>query len=256
MSPEACSVNVQSGVFDPGGGTPSSDIEKWFDDIKKKNRQPLLHESLELLDLTGIPTAPWRFAKSLDKLLEASGDLGFPLALKAVSPSLLHKSDRGAIALNVADVESLRNEWHRLQKVSDDISGVVAQKMVPASRELVAGGKRDPSFGAMVIAGLGGILVEVMKDVSMRLAPIDFDSAMEMFGELSGKRILGRFRGMQEADLPAAARILVTVSQLMDLFPQISEMDLNPVSLNDAGKGALALDARVLISNKGELSIK
>jgi acetyltransferase len=236
-------------VLNPGAGTNSRNIEKWFDGIRKLNRQPLLHESLELLDLTGIPTAPWRIAKSLDKLLEASEDLGFPVALKAVSPSLLHKSDRGAIALNIRDAESLRNEWDRLQKVSDDISGIVAQKMVPASRELVAGGKRDPSFGAVVLTGLGGIMVEVMKDVSMRLAPIDIDAAMEMFEELSGKRILGRFRGMKEADLQAAARILVQVSLLMHHFPQISEMDLNPLSLNDAGKGALALDARVLISN-------
>jgi len=236
-------------LFSPGAENPSRDVQKWFDDIKKQNRQPLLDESLELLDLTGIPTAPWRIAKTLDELLDVSGDLGFPLALKAVSPSLVHKSDKGAIALNVADVASVRDEWHRLQNVSDDISGVVVQKMVPASRELVAGGKRDPSFGAVVIAGLGGILVEVMKDVSMRLAPIDIDSAMEMFGELSGKRILGRFRGMQEADLQAAARILVKVSQLMHHFPQLSEIDLNPVSLKDAGKGALALDARVVIAD-------
>jgi acyl-CoA synthetase (NDP forming) len=201
------------------------------------------------MDLTGIPTAPWRMVKSEEELLKASVEIGFPLALKAVSPSLLHKSDKGAVVLNVADVESARNQWGRLGRVSSDISGIVAQKMVTASRELVAGGKRDPSFGAVVITGLGGIMVEVMKDVSMRLAPIDIDSAMEMFEELSGKRILGRFRGMEEADLEAAARILVQVSLLMHHFPQISEMDLNPVSLNDSGKGALALDARVLVSN-------
>jgi acetyltransferase len=232
-----------------GPWTRARDIEKWFEDIAKQNRQPLLHESLELMDLTGIPTAPWRMVKSEEELLKASVEIGFPLALKAVSPSLLHKSDKGAVVLNVADVESARNQWGRLGRVSSDISGIVAQKMVTASRELVAGGKRDPSFGAVVITGLGGIMVEVMKDVSMRLAPIDIDSAMEMFEELSGKRILGRFRGMEEADLEAAARILVQVSLLMHHFPQISEMDLNPVSLNDSGKGALALDARVLVSN-------
>ena len=175
--------------------------------------------------------------KSLDEALEASGDLGFPVALKAVSPSLLHKSDKGGMALNVRDAESLRNEWHRLQKVSDDISGIVVQKMAPASRELVVGGKKDPSFGPVVLTGLGGIMVEVMKDVSMRLAPIDIDAAMEMLGELSGKRILGRFRGMPEADLKAAARILVQVSLLMHRFPQIREMDLNPVALTMKGRG-------------------
>ncbi len=234
----------------PAGDTltiPVEDIGKWFGEIARQNRQPLLHEALDLLDLTGIPAEPWRMAGSLDEALEASEELGFPVALKAVSPSLLHKSDRGAIALNVRDAGSLREQWHRLEKVSNDISGIVVQKMAPASRELVIGGRRDPSFGPVVLTGLGGIMVEVMKDVSMRLAPIDTDAAMEMFAELSGKRMLGRFRGMREVDLEAAARILVRVSLLMDRFPQIREMDLNPVSLDDAGKGAVALDARVLI---------
>jgi acyl-CoA synthetase (NDP forming) len=149
--------------------------------------------------------------------------------------------------LDVRDAESLRTEWLRLQKVSDDIAGIVVQKMAPASRELVIGGKRDPSFGPVVLIGLGGIMVEVIKDVSMRLAPIDTDAAMQMLGELSGKRILGRFRGMREADLEAAARILVQVSLLMHHCPQIREMDLNPVSIDDEGKGAVALDARLLM---------
>jgi acyl-CoA synthetase (NDP forming) len=90
-------------------------------------------------------------------------------------------------------------------------------------------------------------MVEVLKDVSIRLAPLDNDAAMEMLSELSGSRIFGRFRGMREADLQAAARILAQVSMLMSRFPQIREIDLNPVSLNDEGKGAVALDARVLI---------
>ncbi len=226
---------------------PVEKIEKWFGDIESQNRQPLLYEALELLDLTGIPTVPWRMARGLDRTLEAAEDLGFPVALKAVSPSLLHKSDKGGLALDVRDAESLRDEWRRLQQVSDDISGIVVQKMAPASRELVIGGKRDPSFGPVVLTGLGGIMVEVMKDVSMRLAPIDAGTAVEMLGELSGKRVLGRFRGMRAADLNAAARILVQVSLLMSRFPRIREMDLNPVSLDDEGRGAVALDVRLLM---------
>jgi acyl-CoA synthetase (NDP forming) len=94
---------------------------------------------------------------------------------------------------------------------------------------------------------MGGIMVEVMKDVSMRLAPIDAAEAVKMLRELSGSRMLGRFRGMPEADIEAAAAILAQVSQLMHRFPQILEMDLNPVSLNNKGRGAVALDARVMI---------
>ncbi|MDR3555772.1 MAG: acetate--CoA ligase family protein, partial [Syntrophobacteraceae bacterium] len=146
-----------------------------------------------------------------------------------------------------SDEDLLRSEWRRLWNISGDITGLVVQKMVPTSRELVVGGKNDPSFGPVVLTGLGGIMVEVLKDVSIRLAPVDADAALEMLGELSGSRILGRFRGMPEADLKAAARILVKISQLMSRFPRIREIDLNPVSLGADGEGAVALDARVLI---------
>ncbi len=214
-------------------------------------RQPLLHEALELMDLAGIPTVPWRMTKELDEAVEASEVLGYPVALKAVAPSLLHKSDKGALALGIMDAQSLRNEWLRLQKISGDIVGIVVQKMAQAaSRELVVGGKRDSSFGPVVLTGLGGVMVEVLKDVSLRLAPVDTGAALEMLGELAGKSILGPFRGMHAADLEAAARIISQVSHLMSSFPQIREMDLNPVSLNDDGVGAVALDARVLIGEQ------
>jgi acetyltransferase len=227
------------------------DIRAWFDAAEGKNRQPLLNEVLELLDLMGIPTAEWRSCRSVEDALEAAASLGFPVALKAVSASLLHKSERGGIALNIRDASSLRNQWRRMQGISDDLEGILVQKMIPSSRELIVGAKRDPSFGPVVLAGIGGIMVEVMKDISMRLAPIDIDTALDMFGELSGRRLLGRFRGLHEADLEAAGRILVQVSWLMHHFPRIRELDLNPVSVDDEGKGVLALDARLLLSQPG-----
>ncbi len=227
---------------------PTAKISTLIPAAGPTGRQPLLHEALELMDIAGIPTVPWRMTKELDEAVEASEVLGYPVALKAVAPSLLHKSDKGALALGIMDAQSLRNEWLRLQKISGDIVGIVVQKMAQAaSRELVVGGKRDPSFGPIVLTGLGGIMVEVLKDVSIRLAPVDTGAALEMLGELAGKSILGPFRGMHAADLEAAARIISQVSHLMSSFPQIREMDLNPVSLNDDGVGAVALDARVLI---------
>jgi acetate---CoA ligase (ADP-forming) len=227
---------------------PLEDVEGWFRAIDREKRQPLLHEALELLDVIGIASVPWRMVESLDEALGAAEAIGFPVALKAVAPSLLHKSDKGGIALNIGGREALQREWARLRGVSADILGVVVQKMAPASRELLIGGKRDPSFGPVVLAGLGGIMVEVLKDVSMRLAPIDIKIALKMLQELAGSRILGRFRGMQKANLESAAQILVNVSLLMHHFPHIEELDLNPVSLDDAGKGAVALDARLLLS--------
>ncbi len=246
---KASSAGTATGAV-PGQPLPDMDgakIEQWFSGIRSQDRQPLLHEALSLIELACIPTVPWRMAHDVESGVKAAEELGYPVALKGVAPSLLHKSDKGAIALGVADSDLLRGEWRRLEKISDDITGIVVQKMVPAARELVVGGKYDPSFGPIVLTGLGGIMVEVLKDVSIRLAPVDSDAAMEMLGELSGSRILGRFRGMREADLRAAARILSRVSVLMSRFPQIRELDLNPVSLNDDGEGAMALDARVLI---------
>ncbi|MHC1727819.1 MAG: acetate--CoA ligase family protein [Syntrophobacteraceae bacterium] len=226
---------------------PLEDIRKWFGRVESENRQPLLNEVLELLDLAGIPTVAWRMSKSFEEAAGAAEDLGFPVALKVVSASLLHKSDRGGIALNVGDRGSLREKWQRLQKVSDDITGILVQTMAPSVRELIIGAKRDPAFGPIVLAGIGGIMVEVIKDFSMRLAPTDMRRAIEMFGELSGKRILGRFRGMHETDLQAAGRILVKVSLLLHYFPQVQELDLNPVSIDDEKGGVLALDARLLL---------
>ncbi len=222
-------------------------IEQWFSRIRLEERQPLLHEALSLVELAGIPAVPWRMTFDAENALEAATALGFPVALKAVAPSLLHKSDKGAIALGVAGPDSLSSKWRRLSDLAGDVAGIVVQKMVPTGRELVVGGKNDPSFGQVVLTGLGGILVEVLKDVSIRLAPVTAEAALEMLGELSGSRVLGRFRGMREADLKAAARIISRVSLLISRFPRIREIDLNPVSLGDEGEGALALDARVLL---------
>ncbi|MGC9194308.1 MAG: acetate--CoA ligase family protein [Syntrophobacteraceae bacterium] len=222
-------------------------IEKWFSRMLSQDRQPVLDEALQLIELAGIPTVPWRMSREVESGLEFCEDVGFPVVLKAVAPSLLHKSDKGAIALGIGDAEGFRKEWRRLQCLSEDLTGILVQKMVPSAREIVVGGKKDFSFGPVVVTGLGGIMVEVLKDVSMRLAPVDADTAAQMLGELSGSRILGRFRGMKEADIKAAARILSQVSMLISRFPQIREIDLNPVSLGDEGEGALALDARVLI---------
>ncbi|MEM5788216.1 MAG: acetate--CoA ligase family protein [Syntrophobacteraceae bacterium] len=226
---------------------PIEAITGWLSAIEGENRQPLLHEVMELLALAGIPTAEWCMSRTHEEAIAAADGIGFPVALKAISASLLHKSDRGAIALNVGDAACLRHEWQRLRGISEDIEGILVQKMVPSSRELIIGAKRDHSFGPVVLAGIGGVMVEVLKDVSMRLAPVDTSTALRMFEELSGRRMLGRFRGLGEADLRSAARTLARISLLMHHFPRVRELDLNPVSLDDFGNGATAIDARLLL---------
>ena len=227
---------------------PVKDIKDWFRTIKRENRQPLLHEAFDLLEIMGVPTVPWRLAKNQEEAVGAAESFGYPLAVKAVAPSLSHKSDKGGISLNVSDEETLQREYQRLNSISNDISGIMVQKMLPQSREIIIGGKRNPSFGPVILVGFGGIMVEVIKDLQIRLAPIDIATALQMITDLSGANLLGRFRGMQEADLNAVARMMVKVSLLMNDFPQIQEMDLNPVSLDNAGKGALTLDARIFLT--------
>jgi acetyltransferase len=215
--------------------------------FERENRQPLMHEALELMERISIPTVPWKMTATLPDAHEVARGIGYPVALKAVGQSLLHKSEKGALALNVAGPDELETHWHRLNRLAPDVEGVLVQKMVFSSRELIIGGKSDLSFGPVVLAGFGGIMVEVLQDVSMRLAPVGMEAARTMLRELAGASILGAFRGMAEADVEAAARILVQVSQLMHRFPQIAELDLNPVTLSDDGRGALALDARLLL---------
>lgn len=219
----------------------------WLNVIEREHRQPLLHEALELMDLISVPTVPWKMTAGLADALEAARDFGYPVALKAVGQSLLHKSEKGAVVLNVAGPDELERHWLGLSRLAPDVEGVLIQKMVSSSRELIIGGKRDSSFGPVVLAGLGGIMVEVLKDVSMRLAPVRMAAARSMLRELSGARILGPFRGMPAADIEAASRVLVQLSLLMHRFPEIAELDLNPVTLGDDGRGALALDARLLL---------
>jgi acyl-CoA synthetase (NDP forming) len=223
------------------------DVAGWTERFARENRQPLLHEALTLLDMIGVATVPWQMTTNQEEALRAAVQLGYPVALKAVSHSLLHKSDKGGIALNVEGPMRLEAEWHRLQGVSADLGGIVVQKMVVASRELIVGAKRDPTFGPVVLVGMGGVMVELFQDVSMRLAPVGTAEALEMLDRLRGREILGAFRGMKEADLRSVAEVVVQVSKLIHGFPQVREIDINPMSVDGERNRVVALDARVLL---------
>ena len=224
-------------------------VKLWIDGIYQKDRQPLLHESLDLLDRLKIPTAPWRMVSAFAEAREAAKTIGYPVVLKVVAPSALHKSDQGGIAINITDVETLEMRWKDILSRFNDIIGVVVQKMIFASREIILGAKRDPSFGPALLVGLGGIMVEAIQDVRFHLVPVDEDGAFDMIQQLRGAKILGSFRGMHPADQHAVAKYLVTVSQLMYYFPEIRELDVNPLILSDDGNFSMALDARVICAH-------
>ena len=214
---------------------------------------PTLDKALQLVEAYGIPTAAWATACDVAAALAAADRLGYPLALKVVSAGISHKTDAGGIALDVADGAALRRAWtamqNRLQARAPDaaIEGFLLQKMVSGGRELILGARRDPNFGPVVLFGLGGIYVEVLDDVSLRVAPLTRHDAEEMIAEVRGSRLLRGARGQAPADVDALVEALLALSRLMIEHLEIAELDINPLVALE--KGALALDARIVVGS-------
>ncbi|MCP4541351.1 MAG: acetate--CoA ligase family protein [Chloroflexi bacterium] len=198
-----------------------------------------------------IPTGEWAVVESVGGGLVAAAAIGYPVALKALSPDIVHKSDVGAVALNVDGPEALRTEFTELvtrveEHVPDaQLTGVLVQRMFSGGREVILGGKRDPSFGPVVMFGLGGVYVEVFDDVSLRLAPLTREDAEEMIAEVQGSRLLQGVRGEPPADVDAVIEALVALSRLLVECPEIAEIDVNPLLVFE--RGAVAVDARVVV---------
>jgi len=202
------------------------------------------HQSKELLARFGVPVTRERLCHSEDEAVLAASDIGFPVALKASSPELLHKTEADAIRLNLTSEEAVRQGFRELAPHGE----VLVQEMV-AGLEVIAGIKNDPSFGPVVLFGLGGVFVEALKDVSMRLAPIDRQMALEMVHEIRGFTVLAGVRGHPAANLEAIAGVLVSLSDLaIQMEAQVSEVDVNPLMATPAG--CVAVDALVVLRNE------
>ncbi len=206
-----------------------------------------------LLQAYGIPVVPGACAASAEEAVAAARKLGFPLVMKIVSPDILHKSDVGGIRLNLASEEAVAAEFTRLMaeirvaRPQARLEGVLLEKMAPRGQEVIVGMKREKGFGPLLMFGLGGIYVELFKDVSFRLAPITPAEALAMIYETRAGRLLTGFRGLPFADLDAVVDCLCRLSQLALDFPQIQEIEVNPLLVFEEGKGALALDGRVIL---------
>jgi acetyltransferase len=214
----------------------------------------MLPQALEVCQSCGIPVAEWATASSPEEAVEAAERLGYPLALKVLSPHISHKSDVGGIALGLEDEVSLRQACaemlSRIKKETSDapLEGFLLQKMVSGGREVILGGKRDPSFGPVVMFGLGGVYVEVFDDVAFRVAPLTQADAEEMIAEVKGSRLLRGIRGEKPSDVEAVVDGLLRLSQLLQDFPAIAEVDINPLIVLE--KGAVAVDARIVLKHE------
>lgn len=221
----------------------------------RKQRRTLLSEveAKDLLAEAGIPVARALLAKGQKKAVEAADAVGYPVVMKIVSPDIAHKSDVGGVTLGLKDAKAVRKAYKEMiERVSAaapnaKIAGVAIQNMAPQGIEVIVGATTDPQFGPVMMFGLGGVFVEVLKDVAFRIVPLEPRDAAQMVREIRGLPILQGARGAQPADLPALEALIVKVSQFVAAHPEVAELDLNPVFAYP--NGALAVDARIVLAS-------
>ncbi len=215
---------------------------------KAEKRDLLLPEAYDVLKAYGIPVADYQVVYRKEDLKKAMSHIEGPVALKIISQKISHKSDVGGVILDIHGLSEAEGAYEKIQKLTDgDPSGILVQKMVSQGKEVILGGKRDPSFGPVVLFGLGGIYVEVFKETSLRVAPINRSEAEEMISELKTSNILKGVRGERPVDIGGLIENLLRLSQLMMDFPEIEGIDINPVKVLE--KGAIAVDARIVLSD-------
>lgn len=212
-----------------------------------------LPQAFSIIAASGIPVAPWQAAVTPEEAVAAAHRLKFPVVLKLVAPSLVHKTEVGGVLLNLKDGAGVTSGFTRLAEVAqktlpgDEAWEVVVMSQVEGGRELLLGARRDRAFGPVLAFGAGGTETEILEDVALRVAPINDTQARRLMAATRTGRILGGIRGQAPADLEALSRGLVMLSHLMLNFPQIQEVDLNPVLAFPGQKGILTLDARIRV---------
>ena len=214
------------------------------------------NQVFDLLRLAGLTPAAHRVVHNPDDAVKAAGELGYPVVMKLLSPQLLHKSQWGGVSLNVKGEQSVRDEFAELtalfgQAAPDGtLEGVLIQPMVKGFKEVFLGGRRDPSFGPVIGVGIGGTFVEVLDDIAFRLCPVSRSDVEQMLSEVNLFKAFRGKNGEKGADFAHLARCVHNLSHLLTRFPEIVEIDVNPVKLFDEGSGGLAVDGRIRLTQK------
>jgi len=210
-------------------------------------------EARDVLEAYGIPLPKSVLARTAEEAVAAAEAIGYPVVMKIASPDILHKTDIGGIKLNINSAGDVRDAFdllvYRASRFMPDatIWGCQVQQMVKGGREVIIGMNRDPQFGPLLMFGLGGIYVEALKDVTFRVAPIDRREAGEMLGEIRSYNLLRGVRGEKSSDMDAIADTIIRVSQLVTDFPEVVELDINPLMVFETGKGVLGIDMRLAL---------
>ena len=226
--------------------------------VREQQRLTLTEiEAKEIFLAYGLPITRTLLAKSENEAVELAQKIGFPVVMKIVSPDILHKSDAGGVRVNLKDTASVREAYRtiltnaRNYKAEAKIHGVAIQEMAPWGTEVILGSVNDPTFGPTMMFGLGGIFVEVLKDVTFRVAPVTRGQALRMLGEIRGAPILSGVRGESPRDREALAEVLCNYSHMiLDLGDEIAESDANPVLVYEEGRGLKVADARIILKKK------
>lgn len=217
-----------------------------------------LMEGLEVLDAYGIPVAPWAVVHSAGDAVTASEKMGYPVVLKPVSAEILHKTEAGAVRMDLETAKEVGEAYEFLDDLLVETGpaarqeGVLVQRMLKGGRETIVGMTWEPRFGPIVMVGLGGVYVEVLKDVAFRVQPVSNEDAGEMIRSLRGYRILEGVRGEPGVDLDLLAEVVERTSQLVGDHPEIREMDINPFLAFPEADRCAAVDARFRIGPADE----
>ena len=218
----------------------------------KEGRKFLLETEAKTVCMEyGIPVTKFQLAKNEVEAVKFAEEIGYPIVLKIVSPDIIHKSDVGGVVVGLKTAKDVRNAYKQIlesikkHKADAKIVGVLVQEMAPSSTEVIVGAIKDPQFGPAVMFGLGGIFVEVLKDVTFRVAPITVDEAREMITEVKAYPLLKGYRNQPPADIEAIVQILLNTSRLVMEHQEIKELDLNPIMVYE--KGAKTVDARIIL---------
>jgi acyl-CoA synthetase (NDP forming) len=214
-------------------------------------------EAKEVFASYGLPVTSTVLAKTENEAIKLAKEIGFPVVMKIVSPDILHKSDAGGVKVNIKDEDGVRDAFRTIMtnslkyKSNANIHGIAVQEMAPWGTEVILGSVNDPTFGPTIMFGLGGIFVEVLKDVTFRVAPVATNQALRMLSEIRGAPILAGVRGEKPRDREALANTICMYStMILDLQDEISESDANPVLVYEEGRGLKVVDARIILKKK------
>jgi acetate---CoA ligase (ADP-forming) len=230
-------------------------VRKVFDEVRAIDRLELGElEARDVMAAYGLRLPDSQLARSPEEAVDIANRIGYPVVMKISSPDILHKSDIGGVRVGVGSASDVRDAYElidyraRRYQPNADIRGILVQQQAPKGRECLVGVSRDPQFGPLVAFGMGGIYVEVLKDVAFRLAPISRAEAAEQIQSIRSFGILQGARGEAPADFDSIVETILRVSQLVTDFPEIVEMDINPLMVYDQGQGSIVLDARIILA--------